>query len=97
MALLDWPLLVITIGAVMRVTRLVTADYITEPIRGRLTKRWGEDAKRSYLLTCDYCASIYVGPPIVAVAALWPDNRAVIIGLVALTASFIAGIVASHE
>lgn len=92
-----WLLVIVTIGAVMRVTRLVTADYITEPIRERLTQRWGEDAKRSYLLSCDYCASIWVGPPIVTAAVLWPDNRVVIIALVVLTASFIAGFVAANE
>lgn len=90
-------LLIVTIGAVMRLTRLVTADFLTGPIRDRLIDRWGEEAKRSYLVTCDYCASIYVGPPVVAAAVLWPTNRVIIIGLISLTASFIAGMVAAHE
>lgn len=93
----DWLLVVLTIGAIMRLTRLVTADYITAPIRERLTDRWGEDSKRAYLLTCDYCASIYIAPIVAWVAVYWGDNRVIIIGLIALTASFIAGFVAANE
>jgi hypothetical protein len=92
-----WLLFVITIGAVVRLSRLVTADYITHPIRDRLIERWGEDAKRSYLITCDYCASVYIAPVVSLVAVLWGDNRVVIIALLALTASFIAGIIGAHE
>lgn len=92
-----WLLVVLVILATMRVTRLVTADKITEPIRERLIDKWGEDAKRSYLLTCDYCASMYVAPIVATVAVLWPDNRVVLIGLIVLAASFVAGIVAAHE
>lgn len=92
-----WLLVVLTIGAIARLTRLVTADFITSPIRDRLTERWGEEAKRSYLLTCDYCASIYIAPVVATVAVLWPTNRVIIIGLIALTASFVAGIIAAHE
>ena len=92
-----WLLFLITIGAIVRLTRLVTADYITAPVRERLIARWGEDSKRAYLLTCDYCASIYIGPVVATVAVVWPTNRVIIIVLLALTASFIAGYIAVHE
>jgi hypothetical protein len=92
-----WLLVVLTIGATMRLTRLVTADYVTSPIRERLTDRWGEDSKRAYLIGCDYCASVYIAPIVATVAVLWGDNRVVLIGLIALTASMIAGLVAAHE
>jgi hypothetical protein len=93
----DWLLVLLVIGATMRATRLVTADKISEPIRERLIERWGEESQRAYLITCDYCASMYVAPVIATVAVLWPDNRVIIIGLIALTASFVAGYVAAHE
>jgi len=92
-----WLIVVLAIGTTMRVTRLITADKLTEPIRERLIRWWGENDKRSYLVTCDYCASMYVAPIVATVAVLWPDNRAVLIGLIALTASFVAGVVAAHE
>jgi hypothetical protein len=92
-----WLLFLITIGAIVRLTRLVTADYITSPIRDRLVERWDEDSKRAYLVTCDYCASIYIGTIVTTVVILWPTNRVVIIGLLALTASLVAGFMAAHE
>jgi hypothetical protein len=92
-----WLLVALTIGAIMRLTRVVTADYITKPIRDRLTRKWGEDSKRAYLIECDYCASFWIAPPVAAVVVAWPDNRVVWVILIALTASFIAGIIAAHE
>jgi hypothetical protein len=92
-----WLLVALTIGAIMRLTRLVTADKITEPIREWLTDRWGEESKRAYLVGCDYCASFWIAPPVAAVVVAWPDNRVVWVILIALSASFLAGIVAAHE
>jgi hypothetical protein len=92
-----WLLVALTIGAVTRLTRLVTADYITKPIRDRLVDRWGEDAKRSYLITCDYCASMYVAFPVAFAVVWWPTNRGILIALIALTASLIAGILGKHD
>lgn len=92
-----WLLVLLTIGAVARLTRLVTADRISEPIRTRLTNRWGDEAQRSYLITCDYCASMYVAPIVAWVAIYWPDNRVVILVLLALTASYVTGFIASKE
>ncbi len=97
MALSDWLLVLLTIGAVVRLSRLVTADKITESIRERLTDRWGEDSLRAYFISCDYCVSMYVAPIVATVAILWGDNRVIIIGLLALTASYVAGIIGAHE
>jgi hypothetical protein len=92
-----WLLFAITLGAVVRLSRLVTADKISENMRDRLIARWGEDSLKAYLIQCDYCASIYIAPIVATVAVLWGDNRVVIIGLLALTASFVAGIIGAHE
>ena len=92
-----WLLVALIIGATVRLTRLVTADYITSPIRDRLTDRWGEESKRAYLIGCDYCASMYIAPIVATVGVLWPDNRAVLIALIAFTASQIAGMLGKHD
>lgn len=92
-----WLLVALTIGAVIRLTRLVTADYISEPARARLVRRWGEESQRAYLISCDYCASMYVAAPVAAVVVIWPDNRAVIGVLIALTASYLSGFIAGRE
>ena len=81
--------------ATYRLTRLVTADKITERFRD-----WANGRKRSwpgYLVGCDWCLSIWLAPlPTVAVI-LWPDNRAVLAALVALSASALTGLIATVE
>lgn len=92
-----WLLFALVLGATARLSRLVTADKIGEWFRDALLERWGEDSLRGYLITCDYCVSIYVGPVVATVAVLWGDNRVIIIGLLALTASLFAGFLGAHE
>ena len=92
-----WLLVVLIIGATVRLTRLVTADYITHTIRDKLTERWGDESHLTYLISCDYCASMYLAAPVATVGWLWPDNRVVIIALIALTASQIAGMLGKHD
>lgn len=92
-----WLLVLLTIGAIARLARLLTADKISEPIREWVDRRWGDDSARSYFVTCDYCVSMYVAPVVATVAVLWGDNRVVVIGLIALTASLVAGTLAAHE
>lgn len=50
--------LVIDILATARITRLVTEDYIFEPLRNRLA---GVNNKLDYLLECPACASVWGG------------------------------------
>ena len=51
----------------------------------------------AYLTSCDWCLSIWVAPwPSVAVI-VWPDNRAILAGLLALTASALTGLLAVVE
>lgn len=47
--------------ATARGTRLVVEDYITEPFRAAVQRRFGDDSKVTYLANCTYCASIWVG------------------------------------
>lgn len=92
-----WLLFLIALGATLRLTRLVTADRITEAPREWLLHRWGDESLRGYLLSCDYCASMYVAPVVAGVTVAWGDNRVVVAGLLALTASMVAGLVARWE
>lgn len=55
--------------AVYRITRLVTEDTITEPLRTRVFARWpihDHPKGPAYVVTCPYCTSIYAA---LAVAA----------------------------
>lgn len=77
--------------AVARVTRLITSDMITNPLRIWLVGYFGTDSKVSYLIMCDWCSSIYVGA--VAGAAWWAwSGSSVFTGIVlALSGSYAAG------
>jgi len=86
-------LFVVAALATYRVTRLVTADKITEPLRVFAQRRqW-----TGYLAQCDWCLSIWVAPGPALCVVLWPDNRAVLVGLLALAFSAVTGLVATVE
>jgi hypothetical protein len=81
--------LVITMLATYRLTRIVTADEITKNIRG-----WVVDRSEwfGYLVTCDWCLSIWVAPFPALALLLWTDIIIVQVGLVALALSAITGL-----
>lgn len=80
--------------ATYRVTRLVTADRITEPVRAWAERR---GARVGYLATCDWCLSVWVAPAPAAVAVALPGNRVVLGVLVALAASAVTGLLSIVE
>jgi hypothetical protein len=61
---------VLALGAVLRVTRFLNADVLAEPLRSAVERKWGDDSKPAYLMTCPWCASIWVAAAIVPVAYL---------------------------
>lgn len=48
------------------------------------------------LIGCPWCVSVYVSLPVAIVAVWWGDNRLILAGLLACTASWVAGIVQQH-
>jgi hypothetical protein len=87
-----WLLVVVTVLAVARLTRLVTVDYLLHPLRERVAARFGPDGNVAYLVSCPWCLSVWLAGPVVAVAVAWPDNRVVQAVMVALAASHVAGL-----
>lgn len=85
---------VLEIVATYRLTRIVTADRIMDRFRA-----WAErtNAYVGYLVTCDWCLSIWFAPlPTIAVL-LWPDSSIVLGVLLALTASAGTGMLSLLE
>lgn len=85
---------VLILLAVWRLARLVTADFITEPIRAAAARR-GE--KLGYLFECPWCLSIWLAPIVVAPAVAWPGNRVIFAAVLILAASGAAGLMATIE
>jgi hypothetical protein len=92
-------LVVLAVLATARLTRLLTADKIVEPLRKRAELRFGppERSKFMYLITCDWCASFWIAIPVAAATLMAGDRLAVQAGLLALAASQITGMFAANE
>ncbi len=80
--------------ATARVTRLVTADFLLEPFRvwADLRSQWF-----GYLVSCDWCLSMWVAVPF---AAGWwglRDNGAVQVLVLVLSFSLVTGLISRLE
>ena len=87
-------LIIVAALATYRLTRLVTADKITEPIR-----TWVMDRSQwaGYLVSCDWCLSIWIAPPVALCAILWGDNRLVLVVILWLALSAVVGLLSLVE
>lgn len=93
--------------AVARVTRLVTADKITEGLRGRVIRwadrRAGVDPADefpptpllAYLVTCPWCVSIYVGAVAAPLVYWLGETPWTLVPALALAFSAVAGYLAA--
>lgn len=84
------PALAVDALAAFRLTRLVTRDTITAPLRARFdpTTRAGE------LIRCSWCTGVYVAFGVVAARRLVPRQWAPIADALAVAA--VVGLIAEH-
>lgn len=82
--------------AAYRITRLVTEDTITEPIRERIEARAIISGRKrlAKLVSCPWCVGVYVGVGVVVARAVAPRQWAVAARALALSAA--TGIVAER-
>lgn len=52
-------------GATARLTRLVTDDVITQPIREWVVIRWGGHSKIATLITCPWCLGLWTAAAVI--------------------------------
>lgn len=81
----------LTALTVYRLTRLVTTDVLTAPIREWVQARYD---RLGYLVGCDWCSSMWIAPAPVILAACWPASTAVVVALGIPAMSAVAGITA---
>jgi Protein of unknown function (DUF1360) len=89
--------MVLTVLATARITRLITADSITEPLRKRITGRLSEESRVVYLVHCPWCVSIYVGTVLAYLAWRWGETGWFAVATLALSASYVAGLLSVRE
>jgi hypothetical protein len=86
--LLDYVILAL---AVYRLTRLITTDVILNKYREKIWNKYPiENEGIGYLITCDWCTSIWASSLVVAMYTIAPDIAIAVWGVFALSA--IAGL-----
>jgi len=88
-----WLYLAVFTGAVFRLSWLITADKITEPVRDWTAATYGDDSLPAYLIRCLWCTSIWVTLVLTVPAWLLLDGTLAEWILAAFTASLITGAV----
>lgn len=95
--------------AVARITRLINSDKITERPRDRLIcwiwermrpqvpeveRPYADEPLPAYLVTCPWCASIYVGAVAAPVVYFWGSSPWLLVPALALAFSHLTGLLA---
>lgn len=95
-----WLQLLIYALAVARVTGLIVADSITEPIRDRIIEALDDrpatlGSALATLITCPWCAGMWVSLIAAPLVWLWGDSPIMLIPALALAFSQITGMTAN--
>lgn len=64
--------ILLDIIAVVRLTRLINTDVITEPLRDLVWSKFPPNTKIGYLLTCPWCMSVWAGLSITLLRHYFP-------------------------
>lgn len=65
--------MVVATLAVVRITRLLVDDQLTNFYRLWVDNHWGSNSWQSYLVHCPWCTSVWVAALIMPVAVLLPS------------------------
>lgn len=84
--------LVIALAAA-RITRLITTDTLTDPLRLWIARTYESDWVDE-LFTCPWCMGFWVSLVTVLITLAYPDNPVVTIGVLAFAVSEVVGIIA---
>lgn len=86
----------LALGAAARLTRLITDDRITAPLRALVIRARGPESELAYLVQCPWCLGLWMSGAVTAAAflahgAVWFTAPAL-----ALTISYLYGIAANR-
>jgi Protein of unknown function (DUF1360) len=90
-------LTVIAVLATARITRLITRDSITQPIRTAAVNRVGIDSRIAELIQCDWCTGMWASAAVMGAAWAWGEHWWVQVPLLILAAAHVVGWLATRE
>lgn len=79
--------LAVIVLAALRLTRLVTTDDLTSPLRERLWRRFPPSTRLGYLVTCNWCSSFWVSVPLLLSYSIAPTATVYVSAPLALSAA----------
>ncbi|NJQ00216.1 DUF1360 domain-containing protein [Streptomyces sp. PLAI1-29] len=88
---MDFPVFLLALGAVARVTRFVNLDALAGPLRAWFIRRGGPESKLVTLVECPWCLSVWVAAAVVPLAFLYGHTLWFQIPATALTVSYLYG------
>lgn len=81
--------------ATYRLTRLITTDEIFSPVRDKIwAKHPPESSRLGYLITCNWCSSVYAASALQISRMIAPKTTTAIETILAFSA--VAGLIAAH-
>lgn len=83
--------------AIMRLTRLINADEITDPIRMWAANKYGPESTLYYFLTCPWCVSIWLALGTAWIPLLLVDLPLWLWVFLGLAVSHLTGLAASLD
>lgn len=87
----------IAVLAAARITRLITQDTITAPLRMRAVNRMGIESKGAELIQCQWCTGMWAAAATVGAAWAWHDRWWLQLPLTILAAAYMVGWITSGD
>lgn len=81
----------LTVGLIIRVTRIVVADEISRRPRLYVALKLGVKHPLTVLITCTWCMSVWIAAAVCTAAWWWGDTQWWMLVALAATASLTAG------
>lgn len=91
-------ILLISLGAAARITRLITGDILLAWLRAAIIRRFGPESLPADFIKCPWCVGFWVSLAVTA-AAFCPaisHHQAYLIVATALTGSWLIGLIARN-
>ncbi|MGW0754052.1 hypothetical protein [Streptomyces sp. NPDC002587] len=82
----------LALGATCRMTRFLTKDTLAAAFRSRLADRFGDESLAAYLVSCGWCASVWLAAATTVYAFALAGTLWFQVPTTALSLSYLAGV-----